>query len=108
MHASHEEHFAHLAAEFINKESNRQSLVTVTNARLSRDGKRCDILLTVLPEDKEHDAIDFLTRKVSEFRSFVKSQSRGRIVPMFSFAIDTGEKNRQILDTLSEGDKSLE
>jgi len=108
MPEKHKTEFTHLAAEFINKESNRQSLITVTGAVLSSDGKRCDILLTVLPEEKEHDVIDFLSRKVSEFRNFVKAQVRGRIIPMFAFVIDTGEKNRQELDRLSEGDKSLE
>ncbi len=97
----HKSEFAHLAAEFINKESNRQSLITVTGAVLSSDGKRCTILLTVLPEEKEHDAIDFLSRNVSEFREFVKAHVRGRIIPVFSFIIDNGEKNRQELEQLS-------
>lgn len=97
----HKVEFAHLAAEFINKESNRQSLITVTGAIVSSDGKRCDVLLTVLPEDKEHDAVDFLSRKRSEFRDFVKMRVRGRTIPMFDFLIDTGEKNRQVLDQLS-------
>lgn len=95
------ETFSHLAAEFINKESNRQSLITVTGTRMSSDGKRADILLTVLPEDKEYDAIEFLKRKRSEFRDFVKTNTRGRIIPLFDFVVDEGEKNRQEIDRLS-------
>lgn len=97
-----EEAFAHLAAEFINLESNRQSLITVTRVGMSSDNKRADVFLTVLPENQEAVVLDFLKRKRSDFRNFVKKHTRGRIIPLFDFVYDVGEKNRQAIDALSE------
>lgn len=98
---SREEAFAHFAAEFINRESNRQSLITVTRVTMSSDNKRADVFLTVFPDDKADGVMHFLKRQVSEFRDFVKSQTRGKFVPMFNFVYDVGEKNRQEIDALS-------
>ena len=99
---SREETFAHLAAEYINRESNRQSLITVTRVGLSSDEKRADIFLTVFPDNRVNEVIDFLKRQRSEFREFVKAQVRGRHIPTFDFVYDIGEKNRQEIDALSQ------
>lgn len=99
-HAQKEEGFAHLAAEFINTESNRTSLITVTRATLSDDERRADIFFTVLPTEQEATAEVFLKRKRTEFRDFVKKHTKARIVPTFDFQIDSGERNRQELDAL--------
>ncbi|HXK40292.1 MAG TPA: ribosome-binding factor A [Candidatus Paceibacterota bacterium] len=107
-HAQKEEGFAHLAAEFINTESNRQSLITVTRAQLSSDDRRAEVYFTVLPTQQEDAVMEFLRRKRTEFREFVKKHTKMRIVPTFDFLIDHGERNRQELDTLSNGDSPLE
>ena len=90
-----------LAAKFMQKESNGQSLITITNSQVSKDGKYVTILFTVLPEDKESDALDFTKRKRSEFRDFVKSELRLGRIPTFDFEIDYGEKHRQKIDKIS-------
>ncbi|MEK7606128.1 MAG: ribosome-binding factor A [Patescibacteria group bacterium] len=97
-----EETFAHLAAEFINRESNRESLITVTRVMSSTDSKRADVYITVLPDTRVPEALDFLKRKRSEFREFVKTHTRGRSVPTFDFVFDVGEKNRQEIEALSQ------
>lgn len=88
------------AANFLQRESNKTSLVTVTRAELSRDGKYATIFLTVLPENKEEEALNFVKRKRSEFKEFVKEHTRIGRIPFFDFEIDKGEKNRQRIDSL--------
>ncbi|GMU74402.1 MAG: hypothetical protein AMXMBFR44_5990 [Candidatus Campbellbacteria bacterium] len=96
-----EELLAHTAAEFVNFESNRESLITVTRAALSTDEKQATIYISVLPESYEQHALDFLKRKRPELRTYVKKKTRVRVIPFFDFEIDYGEKNRQDIDTLS-------
>lgn len=94
------EQLAHLAAEFLGKESNRQSLITVTRADVSVDLANATIYFTVLPDDQEEVALDFAKRKRTDFRTFVKKRMQIRRLPFFDFVIDKGEKSRQHLDTL--------
>jgi ribosome-binding factor A len=97
-----------LAAEFIQRESNRTSLITVTDVSLSDHGKQATIFFTVIPigkntgEDKEAAAIDFMKRKRQEFRDFVQEKSRLSRIPFFDFTVDFGEKNRQKIDEISK------
>lgn len=91
---------AHLAAEFLERESNRQSLVTVTRADISPDFGRATIYFTVLPESDEERALSFARRQREDFRAFVKKRARLKTLPQFQFELDYGEKNRQRLDEL--------
>lgn len=92
---------ARLAATFINEHASRQSLITVTGATLSSDGKRATVLVTVLPESEEKSALDFLKRHRGPLREYIKKNARLRLIPSISFALDTGEKNRQRIEELS-------
>lgn len=78
----------HLASEFINRKSNRDSLITVTGIRLSPDKKYATILVSILPITEIEPAMAFLSRKRQEFRNYVKSHSRIRTIPFFEFAAD--------------------
>jgi ribosome-binding factor A len=89
------------AAEFIQKESNGASLITITDVRLSNDEKYANILFTVLPEDKEDVALEFTKRMRSEFRQYIKNNTKLGRIPTFDFQIDLGEKHRQKIDTIS-------
>jgi ribosome-binding factor A len=89
-----------MASKFLSIESNRTSLVTVTNINLYNRGKNVTIFFTVLPEDKEHAVLDFTKRKRAEFREYMKENSRLPIIPFVDFEIDLGEKNRQNVDRL--------
>ena len=90
------------AAEFLQRESNYTSILTVTDVSLSDRGNQSTIFFTVLPEDKEKGALDFVKRKRAEFREFFKAKARMRALPYFDFAIDKGEKNRQKIDEISQ------
>ena len=95
------ENIKNLVAQFLGRESNRTSLITVTNADLSRDFKKSTIFITVLPDSSEKSALDFVKRQRSDIRSFVKSKLSMKTTPFLDFEIDYGEKNRQRIDELS-------
>lgn len=95
------ETIAHLAGDFFARESNRQSLVTVTRAEMSRDLKTATVYLSVLPEKYEGSALDFAKRKRADFREYLKEHSVLRYLPTVDFALDAGEKNRQKIDELT-------
>lgn len=90
-----------LASEFITSESNHKSLITVTKVDLTKDFKKALIFVTVLPETQENAAIDFLKRQRSEFKNYVRKESRIVRVPQFDFLIDEGEKSRQRIEEIS-------
>ena len=89
------------AAEFLQKESNYTSLLTVTDVSVSDRSNQATIFFTVLPEDKEKGALDFVKRKRAEFREFFKDKVKMRALPFFDFEIDKGEKNRQKIDEIA-------
>ncbi|RJQ34695.1 ribosome-binding factor A [Candidatus Parcubacteria bacterium] len=92
---------AHLAADYFARESNRESLITVTRADISPDLKNVIIFLSVLPESAEEQVLHFAKRSRTDFRDYVKSKSRLKFLPNFDFEIDYGEKNRQLIDDLT-------
>lgn len=89
-----------LAAEYIERNSGRSSIITVTGCEVSDDLKTSTIYFTSLPESEEQRALDFLKRQRSDFRDFVKKNWRMHTIPFFDFEIDKGEKNRQRIDEL--------
>ena len=95
------EEIAHLAAQFLGRESNRRSLVTVTRADISPDLTNATVYITVLPDSYEEEALNFAKRKRTDFRTYVKKHMQLRRLPFFDFAIDRGEKHRQHLDDIS-------
>lgn len=89
-----------LAAQFLQEESNYTSLITVTSVDISQDLKRSTIFVSIYPESNEESAFNFLKRKRSDFKKYVKLKARMKIIPFFDFEIDKGEKNRQRIDEL--------
>ncbi len=91
-----------LAAEFFSRESNRQSLITITDVDVYARGSRARILMTVLPVEKEEAALDFAHRQLTDFKRYVMEKSRIGHVPFFEVSIDVGEKNRQKMDEIGK------
>jgi ribosome-binding factor A len=89
-----------LSAEFLGKENNKTSLITVTSATCSPDLKKATIYISVLPNSKEKTALEFAKRKRPELREYLKKNMTTKIVPFIDIAIDLGEKNRQKIDEL--------
>jgi ribosome-binding factor A len=91
-----------LAGEFIERESNRNSLITVTRVYLPSDMTRAIIMCTVLPQEQEEQALNFLKRMRSDFKEYFKKHVKMGQIPFFDFEIDKGEKLAQRIRDLSE------
>ncbi len=89
-----------LGAQFLERENNNTSLITVTSCTVSPDLKRATIFITVLPDEKEKSALGFVKRKRGELRAFLKKSIQIKIIPFIDIQIDRGEKNRQKIDEL--------
>lgn len=95
------EAIAREAARFLEQESNRTTLITVTRVVLSEKNNHAEVLLSVLPESAEEAALAFANRRARAFRAFLGQAARLRRLPGISFALDRGEKNRQRIEELS-------
>lgn len=93
-------HVKELAALFLERESNRTALITVSRVEIFDRGRNATIYITVLPESAEASALSFVKRKRQELRDFIKPQLNTRVIPFLDVTIDTGEKARQNIDTL--------
>ncbi len=89
-----------LTANFLARENNNTSLITVTDCSVSPDMKKASIYITVLPENREATALDFAKRKRGELREFLKKNMSTKVIPFIDIEIDRGEKNRQKIDEL--------
>ncbi len=94
------QHLQELAADFINLNSNKTSLITITNTKLAERNSKVTFYVSVFPEDAEGPALGFLMRKRGDCKQYLKEKSRISTVPHVEFALDEGEKNRQRIDTL--------
>ena len=91
----------HSAAEFMAEVSNRTSLITVTNIHLTPKADRATILITVFPDEKEKEALEFCSRQGGALRDYIGKHVSLQRLPYISFALDVGERNRQKIDELS-------
>lgn len=95
-----EEQIKEIAARFIERESNKTSLITVTRVALTDRGRSSTIFITTIPVAGEDSAINFLKRKRAELRHVIKKNLNMRTIPFLDVAIDTGEKARNTIDAL--------
>jgi ribosome-binding factor A len=76
------------AAEFINRESNRRSLITVTKVELNPRGLRGRIYVSIFPDLQSHAAIDFLSRMEDDFKDYLRTKIKMHIYPHCVFVQD--------------------
>ncbi|NBD74095.1 hypothetical protein GVX82_03575 [Patescibacteria group bacterium] len=89
-----------IASEFINRESNHASLITVTRVETKRDLRYATVYISVFPEKDRSAALDFLKRKRSEMREALKQRANLKHIPTLEVALDQGEIQRQHIDGL--------
>ena len=76
------------AAEFINRESNRRSLITVMRVTLDARNKHAQIFVSVLPREGAGAALDFLSRQGTAFSAYLKKHLKTRVLPHVEFLAD--------------------
>jgi len=89
-----------ISAKFLQKESSGQSLITITDCKVSSDLKKATIFISVLPEKSEEFALNFIKRKRRDLRDHIKHNTSMKVLPFIDVEIDMGEKNRQKIDEL--------
>jgi len=87
-------------ADFVERESNKASLVTVTRCEIQSDFKNITVFVSVFPTESEQQVESFLNRRKWDARDYLKKKVRTRLIPFVEFKIDLGEKNRQKIDQL--------
>ena len=92
------EQLMHMAAEYFQHESAKTSLITITRVLADDFLKRVTILFTVIPEEREKEALEFAKRREIDFKNYAKKHGRLGRVPYIVFDIDHGERNRQRVD----------
>jgi ribosome-binding factor A len=100
-----ENQIAQIAATFIERESNKTSIITVTRVEVLDRGRSATIYISVLPESGEESAINFLKRKRNDLRSVIKKGINMQNIPFVDVEIDKGEKARHTIETLLNSDK---
>ncbi|HQU07913.1 MAG: hypothetical protein B7X04_02920 [Parcubacteria group bacterium 21-54-25] len=90
-----------LAARYIAREANRDSLITPTRATLAPGRTKATVYVSVFPDTAVESALSFLRRRQHDFFEFLKKESRLSPIPGVRFEFDLGEKNRQHLDDIS-------
>lgn len=93
-----------LVADFLERNSNRTSLLTVTSVSFTNRRHEAIVYMTVLPDNQEAAALDFANRQKAELGKYISSHSKFGFIPKIRFEIDKGEKNRQRIDFLSQND----
>ncbi len=89
-----------VAQDFFQRNSSGSSMITVTNADVSKDLKKANIYITVLPQDKELSALDFAKRMRTDMRSDIKKRLPIKSIPFVEIEIDEGEKTRQRIESV--------
>lgn len=89
---------AHAAAEFVNRESNGRSLITVTEVRYTNREKSVEILVSVMPREAAHAVIDFLKRQEKPFSAYLRTQIKARGLPHTTFLLDPGMGSARLSD----------
>jgi ribosome-binding factor A len=92
-----------LANEHLARESNRNSLITITRVTISPDLKNATVFYTVLPDSAKSAAEGFMLRQRKHIRNHIKKNANLRAIPHIEIMFDEGEKNRQRIDELSIG-----
>lgn len=89
-----------VAQDFFQRNSSGSSMITVTAADVSKDLKKANIYITVLPQDKELAALDFAKRMRTDMRSDIKKRLPIKSIPFVEIEIDEGEKTRQRIESV--------
>ena len=77
-----------LVSEFINRESNRTSLITVTRVEYDKSTRRTNIFISTFPEKDTRAAVEFLNRRREDLRMYFKKHSKLAGLPRIMFLPD--------------------
>jgi ribosome-binding factor A len=88
-----------LTAEYLAKKIN-SCLLTITRVETSNDLKSAKIFISIFPENKEKEILEFLKSKVGELRKFIGLKIKMKFLPILEFKIDQGEKAKKKIEEI--------
>lgn len=88
-----------LAASFFKKEMG-EAIVTITRLEASKDLKSAKIFISIFPENKENEMLDFLKTETGELRKYIGSQIKMKFLPYLELEMDKGERARQKIENI--------
>ena len=98
---------AKIIAEFLRNTFGASPLISVMNVLIADDLREARVRIAVFPEKDERNILIRLKKKRSELNRYLAAHMRIKYLPVVSFEIDRGEKNRKRVDELlSAGGKS--
>ena len=71
------------------------ALVTVTRVAISPDAHYAAAMISVLPENKAHAALEIVSKNIYHIQQAVNRRMRVRPVPKITFRIDEEEERRE-------------
>lgn len=77
-----------------------EALVTLTHVITSSDKHYADVFVSVMPLDQEKEVLAIFAERVGEIQHMLNRKLRMRPVPRIKFAVDTGEKKRERIESL--------
>lgn len=89
-----------VVAQYIQTHANTNPLITTTQVIVAPNFRQATIYFTTIPDDRENDALIFLTRHARDIRGAIKKNTQLKYLPHLDFAIDRGERHRQHIDEL--------
>lgn len=89
------------AAQFLSREADNTSLITVTDCEVSPDLQYATIYISVYPDDKRDDGLAFAKRRRRDLHEYLKDNTALKQIPRLSIELDRGEIHRRHIDELS-------
>lgn len=77
-------------------------LVTIIDVESSADLNHAVIKISILPENKEKQALEFLKKNAGYIQKILNKKLTMKFVPRISFAIDKGVKSADRVDIILE------
>lgn len=93
-------HIKEIASQFIEREGNKSALITITRVEVFDKGRSAMLYISVLPENGELSALNFLKRKRPDIRDAIKKQLRIRTIPFLDVQVDSGQKALHTIEAL--------
>lgn len=95
-----------IVAEYISRETNGKSLITVSTVDVNDKADRGTVFITVMPENEEAGALNFLKRKRTEIKKYIQKRLPIAHTPFIDFEIDKGEKLTQKITKIEIQEKN--
>lgn len=76
-------------------------LLTITEVDVLPDFKSAEVKISIIPYDKEKEALDNLSKNIGRIQAFVNKKLKNmKFVPRISFTIDKGAKSAEAVNII--------